>query len=245
MIIAYIAGGLSVGFILLYIISNRQLKTNKISHGEQIKALHNEYNLKLHQKELEKNEAVTKVKEEIENSIKNTKEELQTKKKEIDDKSRNLDKKADIIEKKDAEILQREKTLNETNRKLEEKDREITEIRNREQSELQKIARMSPREAREQLMKRVEEEAKEDAQTMYKRIVDNARRDAQRESVEIVAQAVQRNASEVTQELTVSSVSIPDEDMKGRIIGREGRNIRAIEQATGVNLIIDDTPPEL
>jgi ribonuclease Y len=91
-------------------------------------------------------------------------------------------------------------------------------------------------------MEDISREASEDAQINYNKIVENANRDAQREAKEIITRAIQRVASDVTQNITVSTVNLPDDDMKGRIIGREGRNIRAFESATGVNVIIDDTP---
>lgn len=238
----YILGGILIGYILKGVVSGKS-QQNKVSDlNKQIKHLNNEIKETLKVKEAEIEAEKDRITIKIEKQLSDTKEEIKIQKKEIEEKTQNLDKKADIIEKKETEICEREKTINDIDRKLKDKENEVNEIRQREQSVLQTISRMSPKEAREQLMKRVEEEAKEEAQRNYKRIVENAQRDAHRESVEIIAQAIQRNASEVTQELTVTTISIPDDDMKGRIIGREGRNIRAIEQETGVNLIIDDTP---
>ncbi len=240
--ILYILGGLVAGFIFKSVIL-KKTQGNKVGElNKQIVNLQSEVEKKLKAKEIEIKEAKDKIRQDFEKSTSDIREEISRKKKEIEEKTKNLDKKADIIERKEAEILKSEKTVNDMTRQLQDRESKVNEIIEREQLELQKISRMSPREAREQLMKRIGEEAKEEAQRNFKIIVENAKRDAERESVEIIAQAIQRNASEITQELTISTVSIPDEDMKGRIIGREGRNIRAIEQETGVNLIIDDTP---
>ena len=101
---------------------------------------------------------------------------------------------------------------------------------------------MSVEEAKEELIQRLEEEAQADAANRLREIRESAKRDAEREAKKIVALAVQRVAADHTAEITVSAVSLPNDEMKGRIIGREGRNIRAFELATGVDVIIDDTP---
>jgi ribonuclease Y len=242
MAIIYILAGAVAGFVI-------KLLTSGSKHNDQVTALKRQVN-EIKDKMIEKINAKDKeveiekkrIKEEFDKTTAETRNELVRQKSDIEETNTNLEKKADILERKEAEISDREKTVDDMKQLVEQKETEVNEIRKREQSVLQQISRMSPREAREQLMRRVEEEATEEAQRTYKRIVENTQRDAQREAVEIISQAIQRNASEVTQDLTVTTVAIPDDDMKGRIIGREGRNIRSLEHETGVNLIIDDTP---
>ncbi|MFC2060878.1 ribonuclease Y [Elusimicrobiota bacterium] len=241
-IIIYMVGGVIVGFIFKAMISGKSKKTEIEDMNRKVKEIREKSEKQIKEKGKEVDEEKRRIKEDFENSTKKTREDISKLKQEVDEKSKTVERKADVISSKEAEILKREKGISELKQKYEEKEVELNEIRNKEKSMLQKIARMSPKEAREQLMKRVEEEAKQEAQKNYTRIVENAKRDAQRESVEVIAQAIQRNASDVTQEMTVATVALPDDDMKGRIIGREGRNIRALEAETGVNIIIDDTP---
>lgn len=240
MFIIYIIGGVVLGFTIKSILTKRIQEAGNKEVREQVQ------NIEKTKEEIKKKEAEiekenNRVKEEFEKDNFQIQEEIKKEKLDIKNKSRECDRKFDLIQKKESEIAAREKEIENIKIKYSEKEKELEEIRTKEQSVLQNISRYSPREAREQLMKSIEEEAEVDAKRSYQIIVENARRDAQRKAVEIIAQAVQRNASEITQELTVSTVKI-DEDMKGRIIGREGRNIRSLEAAAGVNLIIDDTP---
>jgi len=242
MIIVYILIGLVAGFVFTMLTARKNVKKESSETERKLSGLKSEMEQKLKEQREELEKQKIKIKEEFEKSTSETRSELKREKEEIEQKTKNLDRKADIIETREAEILKREKDIEHIQVKYKEKEKELEEIKNKEQTMLQEIARMSPKEAREQLMKRIEEEAQEEAKRNYGRIVENAKRDAQRQATKIIAQAIQRNASDITQELTVTTVAIPDDDMKGRIIGREGRNIRTLEAETGVNLIIDDTP---
>ncbi len=240
MFIIYIIVGVAVGFAVKSILVARIQKVRDKEICEQSQNMEKMKGaLKKKEDEIEKEKEIKK--EEFEKSNSQIQEQIKKEKLDIKNKTSEFDRKFDLIQKKEAEIASREKEIENIKVKYSEKEKELEEIRTKEQSVLQDISRYSPRQAREQLMKSIEEEAEIDAKKSYQIIIENARRDAQRKAVEIIAQAVQRNASEITQELTVSTIAI-NEDMKGRVIGREGRNIRALEAATGVNLIIDDTP---
>jgi ribonuclease Y len=190
-----------------------------------------------------------KRKQELENEIKQKREELQNLEKQLLMRESQLEKKLARIEHKEEEITKREQEI----RKLEEEIRALENIlkekeeklKNAEQQyllELQRIASMTKDEAKAELMKKIEEEAKLEAAKLMREIEEEARKQAEKEAKWNLVTAIQRLAPEVTTSYTVSVVDLPSNDIKGRIIGREGRNIRAFELATGVDLIIDDTP---
>lgn len=167
-----------------------------------------------------------------------------------------LKRRAIEIEKKEDRIAQREATMDARGNSLDRKEAaieakeeelqrakaEIEAIGTRARSELERVAGMTAAEAKQTLIEEIEEEAKRDAMAIVRELESQAREEADRRGRKIISIAMQRVASDLTTEATVTTVTLPNEDMKGRIIGREGRNIRAFEAATGTNLIVDDTP---
>ena len=145
-------------------------------------------------------------------------------------------------ERADAEARARQAALNEREKASEAAARRYEELVARQQRELERVSGLTSDEARELLMKQIEADARRDAANLVKRLESEAREQAQVQARSIITQAIQRCAAEHANETTVSVVDLPSDDMKGRIIGREGRNIRALELATGVDLIVDDTP---
>jgi ribonuclease Y len=160
------------------------------------------------------------------------------------------------LQRKESRLIQREETLDQTASRLESKERSITDKESavelmrqeaaaaleRQKKEMERLAGMTQAEAKETLIREIEAQSKREAMTLVREIEAQAREEADRRARKIVAIAIQRVASEETSENAVSVVTLPNDEMKGRIIGREGRNIRAFEAATGTNLIIDDTP---
>ena len=179
---------------------------------------------------------------EFENETKEKKEQLLIQEKRLFHKEENLDKKIEHLEKREGRIAEKERSIDriekELHRKQSEYDRAIAEQR----KQLERIAGISSEEAKRILINSMELEAKHDAAKIIRRIENEAKAQADRKAQEILALAVKRYAGDYVAEKTVSVVNLPNEEMKGRIIGREGRNIRAIESATGIDLIIDDTP---
>ncbi len=220
--------------------TGRQEELEKVTR--QLEAVKAEAQVKLEKKEAEARDIKAETEKEVKGSLKQDLQKLEEERKSIEVRSKDLDKKADIIQKRQQEIEAKDREIEQIKAAFSEKEKTLKEMQSREQDTLEKISRMSPKQARERLMKQIEEEAKDEAHRLYNSIVESAKKDAKRESIEVIARAIQGNAAEVTEELTVTNVSLPDDDMKGRIIGREGRNIRALESATGVNIIIDDTP---
>jgi ribonuclease Y len=169
-------------------------------------------------------------------------QELQNTEKRILQKESYIDKKLELFEAKEGEIVRKEKVLVQQEKEILEQDKKVAALLEKQKIQLENIARMSSEEAKRMLIESIEDEAKHEAAKRIKKIEEEAREQADKKSKEIISLAIQRYAGEYVSEKTVSVVNLPNEEMKGRIIGREGRNIRALEAATGVDLIIDDTP---
>ena len=153
-----------------------------------------------------------------------------------------LDKKEELIEKKNEQIEKIKEDLDKKENDLKKSFEEQTEITNKMTVELERISKLTKEEAKKELVTKYEDEAKKDAAVMVRNIENQAKEEANKKAKEIVTLAIQKTAVDHTSEVTVSTVALPNDEVKGRIIGREGRNIRALESATGVDLIIDDTP---
>jgi ribonuclease Y len=153
-----------------------------------------------------------------------------------------LDRKLDTLSIKEKHLEDRESKLTHKERQVSIKDDELTGVLKEQRERLLQIAGMSAEQAKEVLLRRIEDECRQDAGAMIQSITEQAQEEAKEKSRQIILQAIQRYAAEQTSDHTVSTVAIPSDDMKGRVIGREGRNIRSFEKTTGVDVIIDDTP---
>ncbi len=153
-----------------------------------------------------------------------------------------LDRKLDTLGVKEKNLEQLETKLSQRDRTLAGKEKQLDGLIEEERQKLLQITGLTPENAREILLQRIEEECRHDAGLLIQRITEQAQEEAKDKSRQIILQAIQRYAAEQTCDHTVSTVAIPSDDMKGRVIGREGRNIRAFEKSTGVDVIIDDTP---
>ncbi|MBQ2670482.1 MAG: ribonuclease Y [Clostridia bacterium] len=184
---------------------------------------------------LEAKEENQKLRAQLEAEIKERRSELTRQERRITQKEENLDKKTDNLERK-------EQSYNQKLKNLEAKEAEITEIKAQQMALVEKISGLTAEEAKALLLKDIEEQTKHEAAIMVKEIEQEAKENAERNAKNIVALSIQKVAADHVAETTVSVVNLPSDEMKGRIIGREGRNIRTLEQLTGVDLIIDDTP---
>lgn len=184
---------------------------------------------------LEAKEEALKLKNEQEKENRERRAELQKYEKRVLSKEESVDRKANQLERRESDLAAKETELH-------KKEKVVEELQTQRVQELEKISGMTSEEAKDFLLKSVEEEVKTDAAKLYKEAVARAKDDADKRAQEFVVTAIQKCAVDHVSESTISVVELPGDEMKGRIIGREGRNIRALEQATGVDLIIDDTP---
>ena len=191
---------------------------------------------------LQAKENLLKTKAEFEKDSRDRKMEIDSWEKRIRSKEESLDKRMDALSQKETNIDNRERSLLPKEALLTEKHERLDRIIAEEREKMEKIAGISSEEAKNYLVKIMEEEAKHEAAASVRKIEEETKRTADNKAREIIAYAVQRYAGEVVAENTVSVIALPNDEMKGRIIGREGRNIRAIEAATGIDLIVDDTP---
>jgi ribonuclease Y len=168
--------------------------------------------------------------------------ELQGLEKRLVQKEENLDKKVNLLDQKETSLSKREKYLANQESVVLEKEKKYHELVEQQQTKLETLSGISSAEAKKLLMQSMENEAKHDAAKLIKRIDEETREKADKVAKDIISLAIQRYAADYVAEKTVSVVNLPGDEMKGRIIGREGRNIRAIEAATGIDVIIDDTP---
>ena len=233
-VVALVIGCL-IGFLYRKRVSEREISSAeeeaKRIINESIKAAENKKREVL----LEAKEEIHKNRSEYEREVKERRSELQKQERRLQQKEENLDRKTDAIEKKSETLT----------KKLAEADAQREEIASLKRSQLEvleKISGFTAKEAKELLIKNIEKDVTHDAAVKIKEIETQLKNDADQRAREIISLAIQRCAADHVAEATVSVVPLPNDEMKGRIIGREGRNIRAIESATGVDLIIDDTP---
>lgn len=184
---------------------------------------------------LEAKDAALKIRAAAEAEIRDRRADLQRQERRFQQKEENLDRKVEAVERRERIITQKEK-------EIESLRSEIEQLKRDQLKELERVSTMTSEQAKELLLKAIEDEVREDAARRVREIEVAAREEAERRAREIIVTAIQRCASDQVAETTVSVVPLPSDEMKGRIIGREGRNIRALESATGVDLIIDDTP---
>ncbi len=194
------------------------------------------------EKLLEVKDEWLKKKQEFDADVNSKKQKLQNHEKQLETREENLEKKYEVVTQKEKEIKASEKTLVTQKQDLEKKHSELDTLIVEQNVRLEKTAGLTSDEAKKMLMENMISKAKSDAAQSIKEIRDQAKLDAKKESQRIVVQAIQRTAVDHSVESTVSVVQIQNDEMKGRIIGREGRNIRAFEAATGVDVIVDDTP---
>jgi ribonuclease Y len=197
---------------------------------------------KVREAELSAKEKLLAARTEFENVSRKRRQEIEAVEKRLSQKEDALDKRLEEQGQRDRDLGGREKTLVGREKAVVDKEAEVDRLAAEERTRLEQIAGLTAQQAREELVRSLENEARFEAAHLVKRIEDEAREQGNRKAQWLMGMAVQRLASDYVSETTVSVVELPSDEMKGRIIGREGRNIRALEMATGVDLIVDDTP---
>ncbi|MEW6387784.1 MAG: ribonuclease Y [Thermodesulfobacteriota bacterium] len=191
---------------------------------------------------LQAKDQVYQIKQEIDKETQERRQELNLLERRLLQKEEHLEKKGALLDERDIELTKKQKLAAQQEKELTEKADRYEKLLAEQNARLEQLAGMSAEEAKELLLKTMEREVRIDAARLIKRLDTEAREIADRKAKEITSLAIKRYASDYVAEQTVSVVALPNEEMKGRIIGREGRNIRALEAATGVDIIIDDTP---
>ncbi len=237
-----LAVGVAVGYVFKQRLSRKKLESCENLSARIIDEAKKEAETIKKEAVLQAKENLLKVKTEFERDSRDRKGELDALERRLRSKEENLDRRIDLLSQKEAAIENREKAILQKESQLNEKHERANRILEEQQRKLEQIAGITSDEAKNFLIQSMEAAAKRDAALMIRRIDEDARRTAEKTSQEIIAYAIQRYAGDYVAENTVSVVNLPNDEMKGRIIGREGRNIRAIEAATGIDLIVDDTP---
>lgn len=191
---------------------------------------------------LEEKEKFLNLKTEFERQTRDRRRKFNETERRLMQKEENLERKFQSLERKERDFSTKEQKQYAKEREFGEKERKYDELLNEEMKELERIANLTQEEAKKELQRKIEDEAKLEAVQTVRKIEEETREKGQALAREIISQAIQRSAAEHVVETTVSVVDLPSDDMKGRIIGREGRNIRSLELATGVDIIVDDTP---
>lgn len=235
----YIFLGAAIGFVAGTFFVNFQLKRRKESVELQVRGMLEEA---ARQAENLKKEALLSAKEEVLREKQALEEEIQRKRKELQNLEGRLLRREEMLERRMEQLEGSENALRKAQEALERERQEVEALKAREIQELSRIAGLSVEEAQRELLERVEKTLEYEVGLKIKEAEERAKKEAERIARDIVGQAIQRYAADFTVESTVSVVALPNDEMKGRIIGREGRNIRTFEMMTGVDLIIDDTP---
>ena len=224
-------GGLLVGFLARGMVANQAIKSaNEKSERIVAEARAQQKDLILQAKEEQ-----VKIQREVDEEGRAKRVDLQNLERRLLQRDEQLDQRTDMLEERDRKLLIREQ-------ELDKQRAELSDIRNEQIAALERVSGLSPEEAKSALVEQVREEAEKDSVRLVRAIERSAKEGAEDKARDVVITAIQRVMVDQTAEATVTTVTIPSDEMKGRIIGREGRNIRALEQATGVDLIIDDTP---
>jgi ribonuclease Y len=234
-------GGLLVGLCVLFIYRRQIQQANRTAEDLLAQAEREAHDLK--------EEAAKRLQAEIDQKrstadkeVAQRREEQETLEKRLARKEDGLDRKFDLLNKKESYVESKEKSLNKRSSMIDTREQEVERTLEEEKQALFRITELNPGEAEKLLLQKLEREFEHEKDTMIARTVERAKEASETRTREILATCMQRMASTYCQELTTSAIEIPNDEMKGRVIGREGRNIRAFEKATGVDVIVDDTP---
>ena len=234
------------GFAIAYWIKGKvvsqKIKNAKTQSIQILKDAKRGADTLLKEAKFEVKDKLFKMKSEFDSETKDTRSELKKRERRLIQKEENIDRKLDQCERRDREISHKEKRSQKREENIGLKEKKYNTLIEEQKKQLERISSLTAEQAKELLIRAMENEARYEGAKLIKRIENEAKEEADKKSKKIIATAIQRYAADFVAENTVSVVQLPNDEMKGRIIGREGRNIRALEAATGIDLIIDDTP---
>lgn len=234
--------GIALGAGIAYLLQQYRLRKARQDAEHIIQDAVREADTITKERMLETKEEIQQMRAEAEEEHKKKMEDVREAEQELKQREMSIERKADLVERREEEIQKMDKSLDERIQRVNKKDEHLSQIIKEQNERLETIAGMTSDEAKAQLKENLLEKAREEASKEMKEIHDEAVRNARKESKKVIISAIQRSAADHTAETTVSVVNLPNDNMKGRIIGREGRNIRHFESLTGVELIVDDTP---
>jgi len=237
-----VVGGILAGYFLARFFSGKKIREAEQRARELTEFATRDADSRRKEVELEAKDLKLKIRQEFEDETKGRREELTAAEKRILQKEENLDKRVDLLEKKEKDITTRTLSLRTEEDAIKNKVDELNKLIDEEKKRLQTISSMTMEEAKNLLLSRVEQDITSEKAGRIRKMEEEIKEAVDKTARNIISTAIQRSASDHTAETTISVVSLPNDEMKGRIIGREGRNIRALEMATGVDIIIDDTP---
>src|SRR5574341_1321007 len=248
-IAAILAGGTTAG-VVAYMVGRRAERRLAAAAGQAaeqqaakvLEGAHREADAAKAEAVLAAKEEIIKAREHWEQEAQRRRQDVERMERRLEEREANLDRKVTALDQRDQELGKRDRSIAEREKHVRATEDELAKALQAQRGRLEQISGMSAAEAKAELVRNLVDEARADAAALARDIKEEAKRNADRDAKKIVAMAVQRISPEITAETSVSAVALPSDDMKGRIIGREGRNIRAFETATGVDVIIDDTP---
>ena len=222
--------------------SKRVLEAARREADQVIEEARRQSETQMRETEVAAREKLLQARSEFEKVSRKRRSELEVQERRLTQKEDSLDKRSEELARRDKELSQLDRGVATREKSVEKREVELQRMVDEQRTKLEQIAGLTAQQAKEELIRVMEDESRIEAAHIVKRIEDEAREQAARQAQRIIGMAVQRAASDYVSETTVSVVMLPNDEMKGRIIGREGRNIRALETATGVDLIVDDTP---
>jgi ribonuclease Y len=231
-----------VGYSLRRYVAEKKIQDAETQAKQILEQAKKEAQDKRREVELEAKDLQYRMRQDFERETKDRRQEILNSEKRLTQKEENIDRRLELLEKKEKEIELRQENLRRQEESIRQKDNQLHLLIAEEKERLQKISSLSAEEAKQILLNRLNEELNAEKAVFIKRQEEELRSIVDKKAREIISLAIQRCAAEHAVESTVSVVALPNDDMKGRVIGREGRNIRALEMATGVDVIIDDTP---
>ena len=234
--------GIGIGFGIYAARSRNKVNSANRQAKKTLEDVEREVAAKRKELALQAKEELYKTRTKFETETKEQRLELKTIEKRIHAREENLDRKLNFLERRESTNQEKERTLKEREHKFSQKEDQVRSLIDKQQVKLQQISGLSREEAKNILISSFREEAERSSAVMVRQIEAEAHDKAEKEARKIISLAIQRYASDQVSEITVSTVPLPNDEMKGRIIGREGRNIRAFQAATGVEIIVDDTP---
>ncbi|MEW6008314.1 MAG: ribonuclease Y [Candidatus Omnitrophota bacterium] len=240
--LAGVAFSVYAGFLIANYILKRRLALNKQKSQQMLEEAKQEAEKIRKDAQLEAKDLLYRLRIDFEKETKDRRQELSNMEKRMLSKEENIDRRVELLERKEKEVESKQNAVHSLENNLRVKEQHLDGLVKEEKERLQRISSLTPQQARELLLSRLEQELSNEKAVLLKNMEDQIKENAAKKAQEIVALAIQRSCVEHTTESTVSVVALPNDEMKGRIIGREGRNIRAFEMATGIDVIIDDTP---